>query len=59
MMVKWSFVMQDDTRRQLRDYLQWKRACECYGLSKREFDRLLDDAPRRAAPPRTRRPGRV
>jgi Crp-like helix-turn-helix domain len=26
------------------------RACECYGLSKREFDRLLGDAPRRAPP---------
>ena len=24
------------------------RACECYGLSKREFDRLLGEAPRRA-----------
>lgn len=25
-----------------------KRACECYGLSKREFDRLLGEPPRRA-----------
>jgi CRP-like cAMP-binding protein len=25
-----------------------QRTCECYGLSKREFDRLLGDAPRRA-----------
>ncbi len=27
-------------------------ACECYGLSKREFDRLLDDPSHREAPPR-------
>ena len=26
-------------------------ACECYGLSKREFDRLLGEAPRRAPTP--------
>jgi hypothetical protein len=30
------------------------RACECYGLSRREFDRLLGDACRRAAPLRKR-----
>ncbi len=34
------------------------RACECYGLSKREFDRLLGGPPRRSAPPRMRRSGR-
>lgn len=28
-----------------------KRACECYGLSKREFDRLLGVAPRRERKP--------
>ena len=33
-----------------------QRACECYGLSKREFDHLLGDPPRRAAPAR-KRPG--
>jgi CRP-like cAMP-binding protein len=33
------------------------RACECYGLSRREFDRLLGGPPRRAAPPRKRRSG--
>ncbi len=27
------------------------RACECYGRSKREFDRLLGEAPRRSAAP--------
>jgi CRP-like cAMP-binding protein len=26
-----------------------RRSCECYGISKREFDRLLGDKPRRAA----------
>jgi CRP-like cAMP-binding protein len=34
------------------------RACECYGLSKREFDRLLGGPPRRSASPRMRRSGR-
>ena len=34
-----------------------QRPCECYGLSKREFDRLLGDPPRREARPRKRRPG--
>ena len=29
------------------------RACECYGLSRREFDRLLGGPPRRTGPPRT------
>jgi CRP-like cAMP-binding protein len=33
------------------------RACECYGLSKREFDRLLGDAPRRALRGRSGRRG--
>ena len=33
------------------------RACECYGLSRHEFDRLLGGPPRRAAPPRKRRSG--
>ena len=33
------------------------RACECYALSRREFDRLLGGSPRRVAPPRQRRPG--
>jgi DNA-binding FadR family transcriptional regulator len=33
-----------------------KRACECYGVSKREFDRLLGSA-RRADGPRKGRPG--
>ena len=33
------------------------RACECYGLSRREFDRLLGAPPRRADPPRQRRTG--
>jgi CRP-like cAMP-binding protein len=36
-----------------------QRACECYGLSKREFDRLLGNQPHRASAPRKRRPGRV
>ena len=36
-----------------------QRACECYGLSKREFDRLLGNPPHRASPPRSRRPGRA
>ena len=26
-----------------------RRSCECYGISKREFDRLLDDRTKRAA----------
>ncbi|GEP60982.1 Crp/Fnr family transcriptional regulator [Reyranella soli] len=30
------------------------RACECYDLSRREFDRLLGGPPRRSAPPRQR-----
>jgi hypothetical protein len=33
------------------------RACECYDLSRREFDHLLGGSPRRAAPPRQRRAG--
>ena len=33
------------------------RACECYGLSKREFDRLLGDAPRRVPRGRSGRRG--
>ncbi len=33
------------------------RACECYDLSRREFDHLLGGSPRRAAPPRQRRSG--
>lgn len=36
-----------------------QRACECYGLSKREFDRLLGNPPHRASAPLKRRPGRV
>jgi len=36
-----------------------QRACECYGLSKREFDRLLGEPPRRGASPRNTRSGRV
>jgi len=35
------------------------RACECYDLSRREFDRLLGGPPRRSAPPRQRRSGHV
>ena len=33
------------------------RACECYGLSKREFDRLLGDVPRRVPRGRSGRRG--
>jgi hypothetical protein len=33
------------------------RACECYGLSRREFDRLLGRPPRRTAAPRQQRSG--
>jgi Crp-like helix-turn-helix protein len=36
-----------------------QRACEYYGLSKREFDRLLDDPSRREVQPRKARSGRV
>lgn len=36
-----------------------QRACECYGLSKREFDRLLGDPPRREAPQRKAPLGQV
>jgi CRP-like cAMP-binding protein len=36
-----------------------QRACECYGLSKREFDRLLGDPPRRDAPQRKTPRGQV
>jgi hypothetical protein len=33
------------------------RACECYGLSRRELDRLLGGPPRRTAAPRQQRSG--
>ena len=36
-----------------------QHACECYGLSKREFDRLLDDPSRREVQPRKARSARV
>jgi CRP-like cAMP-binding protein len=36
-----------------------RQACECYSLSKREFDRLLDEPPRREVQPRKARFGRV
>ena len=36
-----------------------QRACECYGVSKREFDRLLGDPPRREVRPRKVRSGRA
>jgi len=36
-----------------------QRACECYGVSKREFDRLLGEPPRRDAEPPKMRSGRV
>ena len=32
-----------------------RRACECYGVSKREFDHLLGDPPRRDVRPRPRK----
>jgi hypothetical protein len=35
------------------------RACECYGVSKREFDRLLGDPLRREVEPRKVRSGRA
>jgi CRP-like cAMP-binding protein len=34
-----------------------RRSCECYGVSKREFDRLLGDPPRRDVQPRKGRSG--
>jgi len=36
-----------------------QRACECYDLSRREFDRLLGKSPRRTSPRPKRRTGRV
>ena len=36
-----------------------KRACECYGVSKREFDRLLGNPPRREIQPRKVHAGSV
>ncbi len=36
-----------------------QRSCECYGVSKREFDRLLGDPPRRAVLPRKARSDHV
>jgi DNA-binding transcriptional regulator YhcF (GntR family) len=36
-----------------------QRACECYGLSKREFDRLLGEPPRRDTPQRKTPRGQV
>ena len=36
-----------------------RQACECYSLSKREFDRLLDEPPRRKVQPRKARFGHV
>lgn len=36
-----------------------RQACECYGLSKREFDRLLDEPSRRKVQARKTRSGRV
>ena len=36
-----------------------QRACECYGVAKREFDRLLGDPPSRKAPSRKAKPRKV
>ena len=36
-----------------------QRACECYGVAKREFDRLLGDPPSRKPPSRKTKPGKV